>query len=546
MKIKKQIKQLLTNEWIALFFLIVIFLIRQISTISFDLQMGDEGIVVSAFKKVYEGKKLYSEAWYGHGPLAPYVFSFIFHIFGVSLLVVRYASTVIMTTGLIASFFICRRFLTSWWSVVAALVSHLMLFQPLYNYSNIFSLVGGLFGIYFSLKFYEKQSYLWVFLSGFSISISLLQKPIPLGGIMWLALLASLILYRILQKENFVWSFKKVILYYFLGSSIIVVPVYIAIFSSNSLEVLKINLLFFLTYWGPKQTIFDWPNIFSYVGDIFSSRSIMTFFYSLKDIYYSLCFYLPLIMSISTLIYLYKNKNRPNSFGLFVLALISPVVFLQFYYSGGRIGHGGMGFLIPPTIFLLIFFISKLYNFESLKKNNYIVRGVIIIGLIGFYIFPSLYILKTDIREKKFTIPVLNGIRVSQHLYDTIQATTKFLSNNVQKNEKILTPAHRADIFNVILDNQNVLGSNSIYLRNMYSDIKGADEVFRQKILPILQKNMPRAIIFGVLDVPGHEFNEFIHGNYTLSFQAGKFLKPGEPYIDFHYHTGYKVYLKNK
>jgi hypothetical protein len=544
LKFKKQIKQLLTNELFALFCLVVIFLIRQISTISFDLQMGDEGIVVSVFKRVFQGNRLYEEVWYGYGPIAPYFFSMIFYVFGMSLMVVRYAATFLLTVGLIASFFICRRLMTLWWSVVAALISYLMVFQPIYSYSNIFALIGGLYGIYFLIKFADKRSYWWIFYSGFSIGLTILQKPIPLGGAMWFALLVSIVLYWKLHDKKLMWDIKKIVLLYFLGSGIVVVPVYTAIIIFNSIDTLTTNFLFFLGYYGGYPNAFEWPNIFRYSADIFQSNSVLTLYYSIKNTYYSLCYYLPIIMGLGSILYVLKHKNRPESFMLLVLSVFSPLLFLQFYYTGGGIGHGEMSLILPTTIIMMIYFITKFYNFAILKVNKFIVYTLLVIGLLCFYIMPSLYLFRPDIRERTLTVQALNGIRVSKEIYNALQLTTEFIMNTVSNTVTIATVGSEADIFNVILDNPNAFGVNHTYWRQLYNNEKIADDIFNYKLLPILEAKKPSVIIVDRREVPGKEVNRYLKKNYELSFQTGDILGIGEPYKDYHYYQGYRVFLR--
>ena len=541
---KIKYRQIVNNEWFAFTCLIVIFLIRQISTIDIDLIIGDEGIIVMVYKRFYQGYRLYQEVWNHYGPLAPYFYSLVFNIFGMSMMVVRYTSTILLTAGLAVSFLICRRFMPPWWSAVAALVSFLMLYQPIYSYGNVFPMLGGLFGIYFLLKFNEQGLYRWIFWSGFSIGMALLQKPIPLGGMMWFSLIISSIVYWRWQKKNVTWNIKKVIAYYCAGSSIITIPVYAAIIYSNSLANLKINFLFFLTYFGTKSHAGGWPNIFTYALGIFESRSILSLYNALKDTYYSLCFYLPLIMGIVTLFYVFRNRDRSHSFILMTLALFSPLTFFQFYYTGNRIGHGEMGMLIPPAIILMIFFIRMAYDSAAIKKSRIIMRGVIIAGLLCFYALPSMYIFRPEIRERILTVPGLKGIKVSQQIYDTLEKTTDFMLNNVPETEAIVTAGYDTDIFNVILDNPNAFGSNYIYWRELYNSGVNADPFFYKQLLPTLKEKMPRAIIFGIRKVPGEAVNTYLEENYDLTFQTGDILNDGEPYKDYHLYGGYRVYLR--
>ena len=220
----------LSDELLAVGCVALFFLVRQFSSISIDLNIGDEGIVLMAFKGVFQGDLLYRDVWCGYGPIAPYIFSVVFHIFGMSVLIVRYASTIILLPGVIASYFICRRFLPVWWSAAASLMAFLMTYQPLYSYSHIFSLVGGLFTVLFLLKFCETVSYKWLFWSGFLTGISLLEKPFPSGGSMALAVLLALVFFWIWQKEQLDWSGWKIIWRYGLGALIITLPVYFYFF----------------------------------------------------------------------------------------------------------------------------------------------------------------------------------------------------------------------------------------------------------------------------------------------------------------------------
>ncbi len=546
MSFHSKFKQLITKEWFALLTLVTLFLVRQIPTISFDLIIGDEGIIVMAYKRVFQGYTLYQDIWHHYGPIGPYFYSLIFNIFGVSLLVVRYASTFLLTICIVVSFLISRRFLSLWWSVMAALLSFLMIFQPIYSYSNIFTLFGGVFGIFFLLKFREKLTYKWVFFSGVAIGLSILQKPIPIGISMWLSLCLSLIIYRYLNKELYTWSLKITISLFLLGTCIIIIPVYSEIIYSNTLEILQKNFLFFLTYFGSNAASFSWPNFFSYFIAIFNSQSFLSLFFALKDTYYSLCFYLPLLMGILTFFYVLRHRDKPCAFALLTLAVFSPMTFMQFYYSGNRIGHGEMGLIIPTTILLAFYFVNKLFYLESAKKSKIIIRSVLIIGLLSFYIIPSLYIFKPEIREQTLTIPALNGIKVSQTIYEALEKTHDFLRHNLNHTDKIVTAGFDTDIFNLILDNPNAFGSDYIYWRELYNSGDKAEEIFHNHLMPTLIKESPRVIVIGLFELPGEDLNKYLKDNYYLAFKTGHSFEYGKKISDYHYYAGYKVYLNLK
>lgn len=549
--IMKKIKRIKRKNIIILLILLIFYFIWQGLTIDIDLIPHDESIVYMGFKRTLDGHQLYSETFYGYGPIAPHVYAFFMRIFGDSLLTVRWIFTFFYSLVIISGYFLCRKFMSPVWAAFGILAASFMMFQPIYNYGHVFPALGTIIAILFIIE--PPRSFV---LSGLATGLVLLHKPLPVGIVLY----GAIILFFLFRYRGISVNWSLGFIKYNLGTLIITAPFYLYYLIVCPFDMIH-NMLFFRQ--GAMSNYmfqFGFTNILSYIITVFQTSNFSEFYLAAKDLYYVLLVYLPILIFVSTLyllkpgIYLHKFnagelpsvyfiRRKPFSFVLgkyilIFLSFIAPFYMIQIYIHGGRPGRE-IGFLLYPAIFITVYWLSQLYY--RIRKRYSI---PVIAGAVLFFILPSAYLLRTDIYAHELTVGKLKGIRVSEKMYDVIEGVTDYADDF--DNPTIMTWGRSVDIYNMTFKSRNIFGDNLMEIRfsmNM-PDLVQSVEVIEKDILPIVSERLPQLIITGRRDIVSDGFRRLIDEHYTLGYQSGDFVGFYDRDKDFKYCFGTKVYRR--
>jgi hypothetical protein len=154
-----------------------------------------------------EGKMLYRDVWYMHGPLAPYLNSMLFRIFGVRLEVLYWAGS-LSALGSAAFLFLAGMRLGSWvigWAagavvLIQAFEPWLFCFPLPYSFASVYGCLTACLFLWLVVRASTSKRQVWVFGAGTAAAAALLLK-LEYGVSCYVALLL-LILARSYRRQS--------------------------------------------------------------------------------------------------------------------------------------------------------------------------------------------------------------------------------------------------------------------------------------------------------------------------------------------------------
>ena len=131
-----------------------------------------------------EGKMLYRDIWFPYGPVAPYLNSLLFRLFGVHLNVLYLAGS-LSALGCAAFLFLTGMRLGSWvigWAagavvLVQSFASWLFCFTLPYSYCAVYGCLTACAFVWFVVRACSSTRQVWVFASGITAAVAFLLKP---------------------------------------------------------------------------------------------------------------------------------------------------------------------------------------------------------------------------------------------------------------------------------------------------------------------------------------------------------------------------------
>ena len=155
-----------------------------------------------------QGKTLYRDIWYPYGPLAPYLNSVLYKIFGVNLAVLYWAGSVSALACAVLLYLIGMQ-LASWlagWAAAAVLLAEafnrsLFCFPLPYSFAAVYGLVSACICLWCCVKAARSKGFGWTFGGSSAAAAALLSKP-EIGFACWVAL-SALIALRAVQLSSF-------------------------------------------------------------------------------------------------------------------------------------------------------------------------------------------------------------------------------------------------------------------------------------------------------------------------------------------------------
>ena len=131
-----------------------------------------------------EGKMLYRDIWFPYGPVAPYLNSLLFRLFGVHLNVLYLAGS-LSALGCAAFLFLTGMRLGSWvigWAagavvLVQSFASWLFCFPLPYSYCAVYGCLTACAFVWFVVRACSSTRQVWVFASGITAAVAFLLKP---------------------------------------------------------------------------------------------------------------------------------------------------------------------------------------------------------------------------------------------------------------------------------------------------------------------------------------------------------------------------------
>jgi len=202
------------TTWLALGALVALWAIRFYMTWA---TWGD--LTIDCGREMYvptvlaQGSTLYRDIWYPYGPIAPYLNSFLFHLFGVRLSVLYWAGS-LSALGSATFIFLCGRQLSSWiagWTVGAVILFQafqrfIFCFPLPYSFASVYGCLGACLFLWLAIRAIFSMNWRWMFGAATIAAVEFLLK-LEFGTACYVALL--LLIFMRYRRKN---SWKSAIL----------------------------------------------------------------------------------------------------------------------------------------------------------------------------------------------------------------------------------------------------------------------------------------------------------------------------------------------
>ena len=170
--------------WGALLALVLLWAVRLYSTWAtwgnLSVDCGREMYVPAMLAG---GKMLYRDVWYGYAPLAPYLNSYLFRMFGVRLEVLYWAGS-LSALGCAVLLFLCGKRLGSWlagWTAGAVVLLEAFhdwhfSFPLAYSFSSVYGCLTACLFLWFAINASLSEGAVWMLAAGTAAAVALLLK----------------------------------------------------------------------------------------------------------------------------------------------------------------------------------------------------------------------------------------------------------------------------------------------------------------------------------------------------------------------------------
>lgn len=426
---------------ISIISLALFFLLRHFLFYNRGFSLYEEGYYFYIFDLLAKGKILYKEVFTFTAPIADYFFALVIKIFGSELLIVRAASIVLTTLGLITIFFILKEFLSFFWSWIGAVVSYSLYYLWWYSYGYEFGSLFCYLSILSMYVFIKKNKRIYFILPILFTVGSLGYTIFPQGIPLFLSILITLSLFY--KKVNY----KYISIY--LGSVILINLLIYAVFMSKSSFSQVFNSIFmFIGGVASQKTIafehkFPFLNLFEYYNAHFPKNfDFSSMYLSLKAYLYIFIYYMPLL----NLILFKVNYSRiVKSFSLplkclYINLFIYSLFILIRPYLMGPQGHSD-AFLFSPS--LLFFYLNLYYVLKNICKDIFVkykirlIKYGIVLLIAFFYIIIQIPNLNPELNQKEFNFKHIRGVKSTNNEVNFVSNIIKSIEKHSKKGDYV-------------------------------------------------------------------------------------------------------------
>jgi hypothetical protein len=354
-----------------LFFLLFVFFFTLIISYFFIVLGADphhDGIMFKPAIDVIEGKLLFKESFTQYGALTTYLQSFSILIFGKYLLSIRLLTALFYSIISILLFLIFSRFLNKSLNIFFC-ISWILLAFFYYNcvalpWSSVYAFFFQSLTSYFLIIFIEKKNYLYLFLTGVSVSLTFWCKQ-PVGVFLLIMVIIFIIFIKFLLKNNIKFLLKSIGI--FISGFLIISLIFIIVFlMNNSLKDWWLQSIVFSFSFNSRVAQNHFQGTGLYGNIIYLLRCLfITGNFEFAENYKSVFIWqlFPIVNLIIFFIYLVKLfiKRILNKKEIIILS----VVFISFaswfqYYPSPDQFHAFWA--ASPMIGLTVYFVWKIIN----------------------------------------------------------------------------------------------------------------------------------------------------------------------------------------
>jgi len=379
----------LLSKIISILFWILSILIL-FSPLKTNFNSYDEGFAVFNATRILDGDIPYRDFWTIYPPGQFYVLSFIFKLFGESLLISRLFDTLIRFILVFTIWIISKRLSFGYLSYLATVITSIIISSiNAYSYVILYSIALGLISIVFFINFLNSNKGFWLSLSGIVVGIIFVFRW-DIGIYFFLSISTSIVISKASKFiENnfslFFHSFFKNICLFTFPIIIIFIIVYGLIIYVSGFSNFVEQVFFFPLVELHEVRGLPYPSFFSplhFIMNIFSTSKGINVFQLMN---WHL-FYFPLLIYILSFIFLYlfwiKKKEKLGSQMLIKLTL-SILGLLLFAQALSRFDYVH----VFPTLLISSVIYFSFFSGDSLMNLNKPKKILIYLVLPGFFCF---------------------------------------------------------------------------------------------------------------------------------------------------------------
>ncbi|GEM_PF-5512301 len=416
------------------------------------ISLHDEGRDLCAFEKVLNGQMPYRDFRWVHGPLALYLHSFIFKLFGVNLLHIRQALIIIILLVSIFSYLLARLIMPRSYSTIAALIAVGYYGFPQYTSDHIYGTLFGLIAVMSILKFVaEGRDFRYLAFSGI-LTGAIFGFMQAMGVFVFLAIS----LYILLLGRN--W--KQLTAY--IALNIITISLIYLYFVINVPWNLLFENLFPRWRLALMGDLGVFPSLFVFAQRGFSTDSFNAF----RN---ALLFWLPAISTVMVIVLLLlgiKNKcfNEKGENKILLLFSIYQAIMLTKLFIDK--GVESVVFYTQVGMILLVYVLY--YSTLFIKIKNRQLKAWFKFGIPLSLIF--LYLIEIS----PFTIAHYYGFKddyklpferapvyVNQKLGKTLTEVVDYIKTNTEKDDELICAIY-CPMLNFLSERENPLYDNEL------------------------------------------------------------------------------------
>jgi hypothetical protein len=292
---------------------------RFFGILQLDVDVGRDYVVAEL---LLQGKTLYRDVVYLYGPLAPWLDSSLFRIFGVSVQVLLAAGTAAALLIVALTYAVARQVLPPAASLVSALIvavhaaygPDIMSYAAPYTLSATYGLLFSLLALYALLRALERPALHWDLVAGASAALAFAAKQ-DFGVISLAMLLASFF-----QRRPFKSSRTALAAAVTFGAYALVIGIFAStIFLDGSRTE-------FLSNFYPRQSLAAWSRLYGQVGG-WGPQAWTRILQTVKGFALNFAFLVWAACAITLLVGFVRGERCPATLAAAVLAASLPLTW---------------------------------------------------------------------------------------------------------------------------------------------------------------------------------------------------------------------------
>ena len=368
-------KKCLSNNYLILLTILIIYFIYGLSRIKYGINVYDEGLVLCNAESILNGNIPYKDFWTIYTPGQYYLVAMLFKIFGYQIITTRIFSDILLILSLACIYLIIKEIIPE--KIALIFLVFTMIALGTFGFGSV-SPVGTallfiLINCIYMIKYIKTNNNLYLIISGLLTSLVLFFKQ-DLGLYTLLTEIIFLFIYTYFNDESYKKKSKKIIKsfkswkFYLTGIMITGLPIIFLFSYYVPMSDLISQLIIFSTKIYPQYRHLPFPSFILNLTPL-NADLITNLWIILNTLFRNFIFYFPLILDIMAVIFIiFKHKKQrleQNDWIIIFFTLFS-IISLNLLDIRPDIVH-----LFPVMVLSTILFSFIAYKIYTLKQNKY-------------------------------------------------------------------------------------------------------------------------------------------------------------------------------